>query len=191
MELIRKYFDKYMKQSEKDWKTVSSLFRKQEFPKGYILLHTGQTENYLSFLNKGIVRFFISKEDNDLTFDFAFENNFFSGYSSFLTRNPSVYQIEALTQIEVWQLSYHDLQKVYNETDIGNFIGRQAGEELFLKKSKRELSFLNETAEERYLNLFTEQPDLLQKIPLKYIASYIGITPQALSRIRKRNLFTK
>jgi len=108
-----------------------------------------------------------------------------------LTRNPSVYQIEALTQIEVWQLSYHDLQKVYNETDIGNFIGRQAGEELFLKKSKRELSFLNETAEERYLNLFTEQPNLLQKIPLKYIASYIGITPQALSRIRKRNLFTK
>jgi len=57
---------------------------------------------------------------------------------------------------------------------------------LFLKKSKRELSLLHESAEQRYLNLFTEQPELIKQIPLKYIASYIGITPQALSRIRKR-----
>ena len=59
-------------------------------------------------------------------------------------------------------------------------------EDLFLKKFKRELSLLNETAEQRYQNLFTEQSQLIKEIPLKYIASYIGITPQALSRIRKR-----
>ena len=59
-------------------------------------------------------------------------------------------------------------------------------EKMFLLKSKRELSLLNKSAEERYLNLFTERPILLQQIPLKYIASYIGVTPQALSRIRKR-----
>ncbi|HEY0749771.1 MAG TPA: hypothetical protein VGD26_01370 [Chitinophagaceae bacterium] len=65
-------------------------------------------------------------------------------------------------------------------------IGRKASEDLFLKKSKRELSLLNDTAEERYLKLFSEQLHLIKQIPLKYIASYIGITPQALSRIRKR-----
>lgn len=94
--------------------------------------------------------------------------------------------METLTKTTLWQLTYDDLQAIYDETEIGNAIGRQASEDLFLKKSKRELSLLNETAEQRYLNLFTEQPKLIEKIPLKYIASYIGITPQALSRIRKR-----
>ena len=75
---------------------------------------------------------------------------------------------------------------IYNETKVGNILGRKSAEDLFLKKSNRELSFLTQTAEQRYLNLFTEQPLLLKHIPLKYIASYIGITPQALSRIRKR-----
>ena len=81
---------------------------------------------------------------------------------------------------------YNDLQKIYDETEIGNKIGRLASEDLFLKKSKRELSLLTETAEQRYLNLFSEQLHLLKQVPLKYIASYIGITPQSLSRIRKR-----
>ena len=69
---------------------------------------------------------------------------------------------------------------------IGNTLGRLSSERLFLIKSKREQSLLNETAEERYLNLFKERPNLIQQIPLKYIASYIGVTAQALSRIRKR-----
>jgi len=57
---------------------------------------------------------------------------------------------------------------------------------MYLRKSKRELSLLSQTAEERYLSLFSDRPKLLKQIPLKYIASYIGVTPQALSRIRKR-----
>jgi hypothetical protein len=69
---------------------------------------------------------------------------------------------------------------------IGNFLGRIAAEDLYLRKAERELSFLTETAEERYLHLIEKDKTLLQNVPLKYIASYIGITPQALSRIRKR-----
>lgn len=65
-------------------------------------------------------------------------------------------------------------------------IGRKSAESLFLIKSRRELSLLNKTAEERYLDLFSQRPELIRHIPLKHIASYIGVTPQALSRIRKR-----
>jgi len=103
-----------------------------------------------------------------------------------LTQQPSSYQLETITDTVLWSVSFNDLQIIYTDTAIGNTIGRLASEDLFIKKSKRELSLLTESAEERYLNLFTEQPHLLQLIPLKYIASYIGITPQALSRIRKR-----
>lgn len=187
MEQIRKYFQQNLELSEEDWAFFSSKLLRKEFPKKHLLLRIGQIENYLYFIEKGILRFYIPKEENDLTFDFAFENNFTSGYSSFLTQTPSPFQLETLTAPTVlWRISYEDLQAVYETTTIGNTIGRMASEALFLRKSKREVSLLNDSAEQRYLNLFSEQPELLKHVPLKYIASYIGVTPQALSRIRKR-----
>ncbi len=186
MEQIRKYFEKISKQTDKDWEIFSSKLYRQEFPKKTLLLKTGQIEKYLSFIEKGTIRFYFPKEENDLTFSFAFAGGFVSAYDSFLQQSPSVYQVETLSDTILCRLSYEDLQDVYTYTAIGNLIGRHASEELFLKKSKRELSLLNDSAEKRYLNLFNEQPHLLQEIPLKYIASYIGITPQALSRIRNR-----
>ncbi|SMP23270.1 Crp/Fnr family transcriptional regulator [Chryseobacterium profundimaris] len=186
MQQIRDYFEQKVKMSDKDWLLFSSKLIRQEFPKNNVLLKTGNPENYLSFVEEGIIRFFIPKEENDLTFAFVFSNSFVSGYDSFLTQKQSTYTIQTLTKTVLWRITYEDLQLIYEQTEIGNTIGRKAGEELFLKKSKREISLLNETAEERYLNLFTEQPHLIKNIPLKYIASYIGITPQALSRIRKR-----
>lgn len=186
MEQIRIYFERTTKLTDKDWCLFSSKLTRQEFPKKQLLLKTGQTENYLSFIEAGIMRFYIPREKNDLTFAFAFGNGFVSGYDSFLTGVQSTYNIETLTKTTLWRLTHDDLQEIYNKTEIGNKIGRLASEELYLKKSKRELSLLNETGEQRYLNLFTEQPHLIKHIPLKYIASYIGITPQALSRIRNR-----
>lgn len=186
MEKIREYFEQTIKLSDKDWAFFASKLTEETFPKKHQLLYAGKTENYLSFIASGMVRYYIPKEEQDLTFAFAFEHSFVSGYNSFLTQTPAVYNIETLTKTKLWRLSYSDLQSIYQETEVGNTIGRQASEDLFLKKSQRELSLLNESAEERYLNLFTEQPQLIKEIPLKYIASYIGITPQALSRIRKR-----
>ena len=188
MEQIRLHFERAfkLKLTDKDWKIFALRVIRQEFSKNQILLKVGQTEDYLSFVETGVVRYYIPKDENDITLAFIFADSFASAYDSFLTRKPSVYQAETLTKTTLWRLSYSDLQIIYSSTEIGNKIGRYASEDLFLKKFKRELSFLNETAEQRYQNLFTEQSQLIREIPLKHIASYIGITPQALSRIRKR-----
>lgn len=154
--------------------------------KNATLLKTGKVENYLYFISKGIIRLYISKVESDLTFGFLFENEFVTGYDSFLTQMPSEYEIETLTESVLWRISKKDLVEVYERTNNGNIIGLKMAENMFLIKSKREISLLSKTAEERYLDLFIDRPKLLQKIPLKYIASYIGVTPQALSRIRKR-----
>jgi CRP-like cAMP-binding protein len=186
MENIRKHLDKTFKLNEEEWLLFASKLTRRVFPRRTSLLKIGQTEHHLSFIEKGIIRLYIPRDENDLSFGFVFENEFVSAYDSFLTRTPSTYNLETLTDAIIWSITYDDLQLVYNETKCGNIIGRHASEELFLKKSNREFSLLNDTAEIRYLKLFTERPNLIQKIPLKYIASYIGITPQALSRIRKR-----
>lgn len=186
MEKIRALFNEMEPQSDEDWQVFSSKLLRKEYPKKTLLLKKGQTENHLSFIEKGMLRFFFPEEEQDLTFGFAFEGEFFSAYDSFLTRMPSTYNVQTLSETHLWQLSYEDLQEVYQKTGTGNLLGRKASEGLFLKKQKRELALLQLSAEERYVNLFRERPEVIRQIPLKYIASYIGITPQALSRIRKR-----
>lgn len=186
MEEIKHYFEQHFGISSPDRDIFSSKLTQHNFPKKSILLSQGETENHLSFISKGIVRQYVPLADGELTFGFVFQGAFVSAYDSFLTQSPSNYVVETVSDTVLWRLTYQDLQTVYKESSIGNLIGRRASEELFLKKSQRELSLLQDSAEERYLKLFTERPELIREIPLKYIASYIGVTPQSLSRIRKR-----
>lgn len=92
MEKIRQHFEKTVRITDKDWQFFSSKLIKLEFPKNHRLLAVGQTENYLSFIETGIVRFYIPKEENDLTFAFVFAHSFVSGYNSFF--NPDAFRLQ-------------------------------------------------------------------------------------------------
>lgn len=186
MGYLREYYERMIKLQESEWEFIAAHFDKKVFDKNEIITKQGNTENYLSFIESGIVRFYISNDENELTFNFSFNKEFTCAYDSFLTQTPSEYELQALTETIVWQISYNDLQKVYAQSQVGNYLGRLASEKLLLAKSKRELSLLQYNAKERYLRLFSEQPNILKFIPMKYIASYIGITPQGLSRIRRQ-----
>ena len=92
-----------------------------------------QIENHISFIESGIVRLFIPKDnpEKEITFGFSFKNQFVSAYDSFLTQSPSNYQLQALTETAMLSISYKDLQSVYKSTQIGNLIGRLTAEDLF------------------------------------------------------------
>ncbi|NVK05011.1 MAG: Crp/Fnr family transcriptional regulator [Flavobacteriia bacterium] len=188
MQEIRNQFELFINGtiSDSEWSHFSERLVREEFLKGEMVLENGDIENHLSFIESGVVRFYFPDEENDMTFAFAVANSFASAYDSFLTRNPSSYSIQALASTALWRIDYEDLQKVYELSNVGNKIGRLAAEDLYLKKFLRELSFMNDSATERYLALLKTQPELIQMVPLKYLASYIGVTPQALSRIRRR-----
>lgn len=188
MEQIKAYLEQIAHISYADWDFFTSKLTRHVIPKKKVFLKVNQVENYISFIESGVVRLFIPKEDSEkeITFGFSFKDQFVSAYDSFLTQSPSAYELQALTETTVLSITYSDLQEVYQNTQIGNLIGRLTAERLFLLKSSREQNLLNLTAEERYVKLFKERPELLKVIPLKYISSYIGVTAQALSRIRKR-----
>ncbi|MGB6151157.1 MAG: Crp/Fnr family transcriptional regulator [Pricia sp.] len=188
MQQIKAYLDQIATISNPDWEFFTSKLQRQVIEKKAIFLKLHAIENHISFIESGVVRMFIPKEDPDkeITFGFSFEDHFISAYDSFLTQKPSAYQLQALTETHLLSITYDDLQAVYKKTQIGNLIGRLTAERLFLSKSKREQDLLNLTAEQRYISLFKERPELIKEIPLKYISSYIGVTAQALSRIRKR-----
>tara|TARA_R110000868_G_scaffold4211_2_gene26404 strand:+ start:3400 stop:3969 length:570 start_codon:yes stop_codon:yes gene_type:complete len=188
LQQIKAYLDQIATISTLDWDFFTSKLKRRVIPKKTIFLKINEIENHISFIESGVVRLFIPKEnpEKEITFGFSFEDQFVSAYDSFLTQHPSAYQLQALTETSLLSITYSDLQDVYKQTQIGNLIGRLTAERLFLLKSKREQNLLNLTAEERYMKLFKERPELLKVIPLKYISSYIGVTAQALSRIRKR-----
>lgn len=185
---IKDYLDQVATISTSDWEFFTSKLQRRIIPKKTVFLKINDIENHISFIESGVVRLFIPKEnpEKEITFGFSFKDQFVSAYDSFITQKPSAYQLQALTETTILSMTYADLQDVYQTTQIGNLIGRLTAERLFLIKSKREQNLLNLTAEERYLKLFKERPELLKVIPLKYISSYIGVTAQALSRIRKR-----
>ena len=188
MEQIKAYIDQIAAISKEDWDFFKSKLQRRIFSKKTVFLKINEIENHISFIESGVVRLFIPKEnpEKEITFGFSFQNQFISAYDSFLTQKPSLYQLQTLTETTILSISHKDLQEVYKTTQIGNLIGRLTAERLFLIKSTREQNLLNLSAEERYLKLFKERPELLKVIPLKYISSYIGVTAQALSRIRKR-----
>ncbi|WP_130734232.1 Crp/Fnr family transcriptional regulator [Flavobacterium sp. J27] len=172
--------------SEEDWLFISSKLQEKEFKKKDFIITTQNIEDKIYFIQEGIFRLYIELPEKDVTIDFGFPNNFLSSYSSFLTQTPSIACIQSLTKSKVIFITRKDLQEIYLHTQSGESIGRIFAEEFFRYKSKRELSFLKDSPTERYLNLVKEQPQLIQEIPQKYLASYIGITPQALSRIRAK-----
>ncbi|MFT4850635.1 MAG: CRP-like cAMP-binding protein [Sediminicola sp.] len=191
MEQIKAYLDQLANISKADWDIFTSKLQRRIIPKKAIFLKVNEIENTISFIESGVVRLFIPKEnpDKEITFGFSFKNQFVSAYDSFLTQKPSAYQLQALTETTLLSITHLDLQAVYKTTQIGNLVGRLTAERLFLLKSIREQNLLNLTAEQRYVKLFKERPELLRVIPLKYISSYIGVTAQALSRIRKRIIY--
>jgi len=188
LQQIKAYLDQIANISQLDWDFFTSKLQRRIIPKKTIFLKLNAIENNISFIESGVVRLYLPKDnpEKEITFGFSFKNQFISAYDSFLTQQPSVYQLQTLTETTILSITYDDLQAVYKTTQIGNLIGRLTAERLFLLKSKREQNLLNLTAEERYVKLFKERPELLKVIPLKYISSYIGVTAQALSRIRKR-----
>lgn len=188
MKQIKTYLDQIATISNLDWEFFTSKLQRRVISKKNIFLKINEIENHISFIESGVVRLFIPKDnpEKEITFGFSFKDQFISAYDSFLTQKPSAYQVQALTDTSLLSITYSDLQDVYENTQIGNLIGRLTAERLFLIKSRREQDLLNLSAEERYMKLFKERPELLKEVPLKYISSYIGVTAQALSRIRKR-----
>lgn len=187
MEFLKKLLlSKNIPLTDEVWKPYAEKNVRKEFKKKDIILKKGEVDNYLSFVEEGAARLFFTKENKDLTIRFVFKYQYLTAYDSFTQRTPSRCNIEALTDMVIWQIHYNDLQEIYKVYSIGNMIGRLTVEHMYVEKLNREFSFLSETAEERYLKLMKEQPGLFQMIPLKHIASYMGITPQALSRIRRR-----
>jgi len=160
-------------------------FTNQVFKKGATITRYNQVEKKMYFINDGIVQFSILKDAEEKIIEFFFPGEFFCSYTSFITQKPSDVQVIALTDCQLEVIHYDDLQASYGSSYLANKIGRVLTEQIYIKKTQREKDFLTKSAEERYKDLISNRPGLVQLIPINKVAKYLGIHPESLSRIRK------
>ncbi|MCD8261778.1 MAG: Crp/Fnr family transcriptional regulator [Bacteroides sp.] len=154
------------------------------YRKGDILFKAHRIEQNIYFIKKGIVRAYTETGDNEVTFWFGKEGNPLISMQSYILRKSGYEDIELLEDCIVYKLNSHYLQQLYNEDIyIANW-GRRFAEQELIKAEKRFITRQFKTATERYKDLLKESPELLQRVQLGYIASYLGITQVSLSRIR-------
>ncbi|MEO7990212.1 MAG: Crp/Fnr family transcriptional regulator [Chryseolinea sp.] len=161
-------------------------FHLKEFAKGDFFLKEGKISNEYLFLESGYMRAFLfDTEGNEVTVNFYSSNNVVFEVSSFFQRVPTQENIKALTDCIGWTVTFEELNMLFHSLPEFREFGRAMLVKGFVSLKIRTLSMINKTAEQRYASLLQSNPEIFQNAPLKFIASYLGLTDTSLSRIRR------
>ncbi len=179
------FFEQYGTISKDGLSALRTKLKYNTAKKGEVLLSYGQICQDIFFLTKGCLRLYYIADDVEITVWFSFEDNSAIELSSFLSGKPTEYYIEAIEDSEFLSLNKSALQSLYKNYPELESIMRVFWEDVILNLLERFTALQKDTAEQRYINL-TGQTKYMQRIPQKYLASYIGVTPTSLSRIRRK-----
>jgi len=179
-------FNSIAKLTKEEEEAIVTAFKPYPLAKGEYFLREGEVNKYVGFINKGLVRYWVYKNDEEATFEFTKEGEFIADYQSFTNGTPTVQNIQAIEDCELMVINYKDVQHIFNSTPNGNLLGRIIVEHRFDVMVNQLLSIYMHDHVERYRRFLDQYTDLAQRIPQYLIASYVGVQPQSLSRIRKR-----
>lgn len=173
--------------SEEEESIILGAFETVSIKKKKDLLEEGTICKYLYFITKGCLRsFYVDSKGVEHIYQIRMENGWISDLESFFTQTPAKYTIEALEDSEMLRISFDRMEKLYEEVPKLERYFRILFQKAYINTLKRLNASMWDTALERYNEMLKEQPDMFQRVPLVYIASYLGITPESLSRIRKQ-----
>lgn len=183
---MKSVFQSIQQFSSEELDLLDDLITFRTLKKGELLLTENQVCNEIVFIKKGILRsFFFNHKGDEITNCFAFENEFMASFASFITEEKAEENIQALAETEVQILDRKALEKLYQSGFNWQETGRKLTELEFVNLHKRMVSFQKLSGSQRYEELYKNHQKYLQLIPLQYLASYLGVTPRHLSRIRK------
>ena len=173
-QILKTSFDQYFDAPVEAWKDFANLCEPIHFEKDEVMKPQDKTEKYFYFILEGSAGLFLWKE-----------NNFCCDYMSLLLHQPTPLQLVSLENSEMVRITSENFYKL-GRTPVGQIIIQISAESSFIDKQQQQIELLTKTAEERYQILLQKYPQIHQRIAQKHIASYLGITPQSLSRIRKQ-----
>ncbi|WP_299430889.1 Crp/Fnr family transcriptional regulator [uncultured Maribacter sp.] len=171
--------------SAEELKLIIAQFEEVDFNKNEYLIEKGKVANYYYFLESGFLRSFtIDTEGNDITTKFFSVNDIVIDWHSYFLKKPCKESIKTITEGKCWKISFSNFMKLFN-IEAFREVGRTRLIKNYFELKNHSISVIADQAKDRYLNLIKEKPSIIQNVPLKHIATYLGITDTSLSRIRK------
>lgn len=171
--------------SSESFDLLNSFMTEERQPKGVLLIKEGEIQHFIYFIVTGAMRsYYINKDGKEVTYWFGFEGDIVASLGSFINSKPSIENIELLEDSVVLKISKSDLLRLFNTNlELANF-GRKVAEQALLEMEEQILLTQFTDAKNRYLKLIDKFPQILQRVKLGHISSYLGITQVTLSRIR-------
>jgi CRP-like cAMP-binding protein len=181
---LKAFISNYVSMDEAELDYVAGLFKNRKLKKHDFLLEQGTVCSDLVFVQEGCLRLYYVHDEVEVSVWFAFANSSAIDIYSFISEKPSNYFLQAIEDSEIWYLPKQELLKLYETHPKMQEMMRSFWEDAVLNLIDRFTALQRDSAEQRYLDLLAK-PAYMQKIPQKYLASFIGVTPTSLSRIRK------
>jgi CRP-like cAMP-binding protein len=184
MESLIALFTEKLGLDRNHFETFYARLKTKNLKKKEYLIREGSVCNFIAFVSSGTFRSYIRNNEDEFNNDFYFDNDFVSAYTSFLTQMPTNCNIEALTNCTVHYISYENLNELIAQDNAFLKLSKYISDTYFIRKCKRETSFLKHSASERLSGLSSLYPGIEQRVSQYHIASYLGIKPESLSRIK-------
>lgn len=184
-EIFKNTFDPFFNASIQIWETFAESGQVIETAKNEVIKKYNEREKYFYFILKGSGGIMLFQNNNYLCIDLCYEGDFFGDYFSFITNQATELEVICFEPSTLFRIDKQNFEQL-SKTEYGQRICQIASESLYIHKQTQQLELLSKTAEQRYLVMFEKQPNIIQRTPNKYIASYLGITPESFSRIRKK-----
>lgn len=183
--LVKESIFKLANFSTEEWEYYKQLLEEVTFSKKTFLTMRGEVEKYAYFIIEGAVKYEAYTHDGkSICVDLGFKGSFVSSFASCLSQQVSNISIQAVTAVNAFRLYYPKVLELMEQSKNAERFHRLIAEQLYVRESKRTYSLISKNAEQRYLYLLENQPDALRLIAVKDLASYLGIHPDSLSRIR-------
>lgn len=184
---IKAVFDSYYQAPLDVWEYFVQYGEVVEKQKNEIIKRHNERATDFYFILEGSGGILLFSNNNYICIDLCYEGDFLIDYMSFLTNQPTELEVVCFEKCRLFEISRKNFSEL-SQTEYGKIISQTAAEALFIHKQAQQIEILTKTAEQRYAEILEAQPYILQRTPNKYIASYLGVTPESLSRIRKKIL---
>lgn len=185
-EALKIYCSKVVSLTTEELNLIDEYFEAITIKKKDYLLNGGRACSFIAFIAKGSVRHFHVKDGVEKTCDISFENAWATDFQSFTHGTPGIMNLQAMEDLTVLAITKESLYSLYKACPKYETFGRLMAEQVAQRATEIAMSLSSDKPEERFQNLLLKQPDLFQRIPQKYIANFLGISPESLSRIQKR-----
>lgn len=186
-DLLIKHLSRYISLEKEEIAILIAAFKQKQLKKKEFLLHQGEVCRFETFVTKGCLRaFHLDDKGEEHIVQFAVEDWWIGDMYSFLTQTPASYSIEVLEVCELLQIEKNALEELYLKLPKMERFFRIIIQNAFIASQKRIISSMSKTADERYLDFIKKYPNIEQRLPQYQVAAYLGVTPEFLSRIRKK-----